>query len=216
MKPLLCLFPSSVQELEVLPDTRAHTDSFGRGGLCPGWKQSESLDQKPEAKGSQLGHTPAGHQALGWRQSAHILHCHPLRVTPTLQTWKQTHKGSVTARGYTAGSDFPGAQAQVCLSPPSLSVRGPLVGGLRRTCEVYCSSVFLRTNGKWTSKLKTNCTSSPNICFETASPSVLWHPITNHPTPRGTGMTLEHAFGDFKNELCSFLKQSHPPASSQK
>lgn len=193
-----------------------HTWIFFRGLSI--W--SESLEQKPEAKDSQLRHIPGGHQALPWAlgglHPAHIPHHHPLRVTPTLRIWKETHKGSVTACGHTASSDFPGAQAQVHLSPSSLSICGPLAGWLRCTCEVYCSGTFLRTNREWAFKLKTNCTSSPNICFETTSPSVLRHHITNHPTPQGTGMWLEHAFGDFKNELCSFLKQSHPPASSQK
>ena len=78
------------------------------------------------------------------------------------------------------------------------------------------SGTFLRMNGDLTSNLKKNCTPSPNICFETTRPSVSWHHITNYPIPQGTGIWPEHAFGDFKNELHCFLKQSHPPASSQK
>ena len=78
------------------------------------------------------------------------------------------------------------------------------------------SGTFLRMNGDLTSNLKKNCTPSPNICFETTRPSVSWHHITNYPISQGTGIWPEHAFGDFKNELHSFLKQSHPPASSQK
>lgn len=154
--------------------------------------------------------------ALGWLCPTHILHHQPPRVTPTLQMWKQTHRGSVTAHGHLASSDFSGTQAQVCLSSPSLLISGRLVRWLRGTSEVYRSGTFRRTNGKRTSTLKTNCIPSPNICFETTSLSVLRHHITNHLTPRGIGVWLEHAFGDFKNELCSFLKQSHPPASSQK
>lgn len=106
----------------------------------------------------------------------------------------------------TTGGGFSRIPAPACLFSTPLTT-----GGLRLTCSVYFSGTFLRTNGNLAPKDKLYAFPKHLLCnYEPLCSVASRYKLPLSSEGRCLAWTCR---GDFKNELRSFLRQSHPPAA---